>query len=114
MCIRDSRKSGAKAGAEMWREQAQEALTLALSDTDDDVVSGAAVALGKAGDPGNAAPLIAVLTNSKRAQQSREGAALGLGLLTPEKGGTDVRSSLELVAADKRAPERLRGFAVYA
>jgi HEAT repeat protein len=108
------RKNAARTGDEMWREQAQEALTLALCDTDDDVVSGAAVALGKAGDPSNATPLLAVLMNPKRAQQSREGAALGLGLLTPEKGGADVRSALELVAADKSAPQRLRGFAVYA
>jgi HEAT repeat protein len=44
----------------------------------------------------------------------REAAALGLGLLPPEKGALDARSALELVAADEYAPDRLRGFAVYA
>jgi len=100
--------------AEMWRAQAQEALTLALSDPDDDVASGAAVALGKGGDANDAAPLIALLSNPRRAQQTREGAALGLGLLPVEKGGVDVRAALERVAADRGAPDRLRAFAVYA
>ena len=100
--------------AEMWRAKAQEALTLALSDPDDDVASGAAVALGKGGDAGDAAPLVALLLNARRAQQVREGAALGLGLLPAEKGGVDVRAALERVAADRGAPDRLRAFAVYA
>ncbi len=104
----------AQVRAELWRAQAQEALTLSLSDPDEDIASGAAVALGKAGDPGDASSLVAVLANSTRRQSIREAAALGLGLLPPAPGVVDVRSALELVGADERAPDRLRGFAVYA
>jgi HEAT repeat protein len=103
-----------KTNSELWRAQAQEALTLALSDADEDIASGAAVALGKAGDPEDAASLVAVLANPQRRQSVREAAALGLGLLPPRTDGVNVRSALELVAADERAPDRLRGFALYA
>ncbi len=104
----------AKPRAELWRAEAQEVLTRALSDPDDDVASGAAIALGKAGDPADAAPLLAVLGNARRGQMVREGAALGLGLLPSESGSSNVRSALELVASDVHAPDRLRAFSVYA
>jgi HEAT repeat protein len=105
---------GAKPRAELWRAEAQEVLTLTLSDGDDDVASGAAIALGKAGDPADATPLIALLGNARRGQMVREGAAIGLGLIPAEAGSSHERSALELVASDVRAPDRLRAFAVYA
>ena len=105
------------AHAELWRAEAQQALTMALSDPDEDVATSAAVALGKAGDPADAQLLVPLLLDAKRQQPVREAAALGLGLLPPEKGAAKARvalEALEALAADEQEPERLRGFAVYA
>jgi len=107
--------SAAKAPkAELWRAEAQQALTIALNDADDDIASGAAIALGMAGDPGDAAPLVSLVLDVRRGQQVREGAALALGFLPVEQGGDATRQALEAVASDDHSPERLRGFSVYA
>ncbi len=109
-------REGASAQAPLWRAEAQRALLVCLSDPDEDIASGAAVALGRAGDPGDAAALTAVLRDPARAQQVREASALGLGLLPVEDGAGEsrvVRLALEQTAADEREPTRLRAMAVY-
>lgn len=101
-------------GGAMWRAEAQEALTLALADRDEDIASGAAVALGKAGDAADAPVLAAVLADRRRAQTVREAAALGLGLLDVDPRADAARKALVLTASDESSPVRLRAFAVYA
>lgn len=101
---------------EAWKKEAQRALTAALADPDEDVSSGAAIALGKFGDPSATVALLAVMGDTARQQPVREAAALALGLLQPDADtarGERVRVALESTATGK-SPERLRAFAVYA
>ncbi len=103
--------------AELWREEAKVALLAALENRDEDIASGAAIALGKAADPETASQLRALLLNRKRQQPVREAAALALGLLGIEKSADEARQTrraLESVAAGRKSPSRLRAMAVYA
>ena len=99
----------------MFKAEARAALVEALSDRDEDIASGAAIALGKDGDPTSAPILVTVLQDRKRQQPVREAAALALGLLRPDEGpaARDARRALASIVTGK-APERLRASAVYA
>jgi len=100
----------------LWRAEAQQALTEALSDDDEEIAASAAVALGKTGDPSLTPVLTAIVKDAGRRQTEREAAAIGLGLL-PSKRDTSAataRSALMKVAADDKEPTRLRATAVHA
>ncbi len=100
----------------LWRARAQSALIAALGDDSHSIASAAAVALGKSGDPSEAEALLRVLTDADRPRTVREGAALGLGLLPPDRdaGGDLAREALHDVAGDDDEEDRLRALAVYA
>jgi len=104
-----------KRGAGMWRAEVQVALHAALASSDEDLASGAAVALGKLGDPSDGPALVRVLSDKDRQQSVREAAALALGLLpTDSKSADDARRALERLVRDGREPERLRAVTIYA
>lgn len=108
---------GTTTEAELWRAKAEDALLRALEDRDEDVASAAAIALGKAGDPGVAPRLRELMLNKKRQLPVREAAALALGLVGVEKdvkSARETRRALESIAASRKAQQRLRGMAVYA
>ncbi len=86
-----------------------------IHDPDEDIATGALVALGKIGDPSCEAQLVAVLRDGRRTQSVREAAACGLALLGRAPGGAeDARTALEAVVADATLPPRLRAIAAYA
>ncbi|MCE9635523.1 MAG: HEAT repeat domain-containing protein [Planctomycetes bacterium] len=111
-----STPGGAPATEAMWRGEAQRVLTLALADADEDVSSGAAVALGKAADSGDAPVLTALLADRKRQQPVRESAALALGLIqmTSHPASAAATRALEDVISRDSEPERLRAMAAWA
>jgi len=104
-----------KRGDGMWRAEVQVALHAALKSSDEDLASGAAVALGKLGDPSDSPALVRLLGDEKRQQPVREAAAVALGLLpTDAKSAGDAQRALETLVRDDRQPERLRAIAIYA
>ncbi len=107
--------SAARSADEMWRCEVQAALQAQLDSRDEDLASGAAVALGKLGDPADVPSLVGLLRDISRQQPVREAAALGLGLI-PATGPTsdDARRALEAVVAELGEPDRLRAVATYA
>lgn len=98
----------------LWRAELVQALARTVDDDDEDIASGAIIALGKSGDSSQADTLARVLLDSRRRQSVRESAALALGLLPATGDETEsTRQALEEVArSDDEAP-RLRGCAVY-
>lgn len=100
---------------DLWRAEAQIALAAALNHDNEDIASGAAIALGKAGDPAQAGALVRVLQDAKRQQPVREAAALALGLLPVNGEGSDhdVRRALEHIVRNGKEPTRLRATSVY-
>lgn len=104
------------AGSEIWRAEVSAALVKALGDSDEEISTAAAIALGKGGDPSHTDALACVLLDGKRLQPVREAAALALGLVDlgdSEEGRMAARVALERVAGDRREAPRLRGMAVY-
>ncbi len=113
----DTTPSGDRSKADdgLWRAEVQAALHAALKSRNEDLASGAAVALGKLGDPSDGPTLARLLNDSKRQQPVREAAALALGLLpTDGPGADDARRVLAAVVRNGREPERLRAVAIYA
>jgi len=108
--------SGAPLPGPLWRATAQAALHRALGAKSRSIASAAAIALGKSGDPSEAAGLLRVLHDAERPITVREAAALGLGLLPPDSGagGRLASGSLERVARDEGETDRLRAMCVYA
>jgi HEAT repeat protein len=99
----------------MWRAEVQAALHDALGSRDEDLASGAAVALGKLGDASDTPALMRLLTDQSRQQPVREAAALALGLLpTGGDAADDARRALETLVRDRREPNRLRSISLYA
>jgi len=104
-----------KSGAGMWRAEVQAALHVALSSSNEDLASGAAVALGKLGDSSDAPALARLLNDRTRQQPVREAAAVALGLLpTDSEAADDARRVLERVVRNRKEPDRLRAMSVYA
>lgn len=106
---------GGEGGSELWRADAQRALTLALSDRDEDVSSGAAIALGKSADPSDAPALTALVRDRTRQQPVREAAALGLALIgrsAHPSSEAATRALMDIVARDDE-PERLRAIVTW-
>ncbi len=95
-----------------WREGALAALRKVFPDPDVEVFTGAAVALGKAGDPRDAAVLIETLRGRYRNPSVRESVVLALGLLGREAPG--ARDALLSILRDRTDSARLRGFAALA
>jgi HEAT repeat protein len=115
--VLDTTPSGTAAQKDdgLWRAEVQAALHGALHSSNEDLASGAAVALGKLGDPSDAPALSRVLFDESRQQPVREAAALALGLLPAiDAASGDARQALAKVASDGGEPERLRAVAVYA
>lgn len=114
--VTPSATMGRHLGDPLWRAKAQAALTKALSSDNRSIASAAAVALGKSGDPEEAAALVRVLLDEERPQTVREGAALGLGLLPrdAERGGRLALRTLEDLGSNPRETDRLRAMCVYA
>jgi len=109
----------------LWRAEAQQALTAALSDPDEEIAASAAVALGKTGDLSLTPVLTAIVKNRDRRQTEREAAAIGLGLLGTARTGTALpgptltgtataaRAALMAVARNDKEPTRLRATAIH-
>jgi HEAT repeat protein len=105
-----------KAGAANSEEESSKAfeaifetLLDAARDENDDVATGAIIALGKAGDE-RAIPTLMELANDPRADQTvHESAAIALGMIG--KRGPEVRTFLSKIVADRRRPTRTRSFA---
>ncbi len=105
-----------QAPTELWREEAQKILREALTHRDEDISSGAAIALGKAGDPDAVPSLVAVLQDKKRQDPVREAAALAIGLIGREpdaKRARATRVALQRVVESRKENNRLRAMAVY-
>jgi HEAT repeat protein len=96
------------------RDEAASALVAVLTDPNEDLASGAAVALGRIGGAAAVPPLLARLRDRAAHPTVREAAALGLGLLPRDADGAAVRAALDSVAISGTEPERLRAMAVYA
>ncbi len=97
---------------EAWRNRAREALLKAFGDADVEVFTGCAVALGKAGDPRDATPLLRALDRRFADGTVREALVLGLGLLGRDAPG--AREALLAVVRDRKDSARLRGIAALA
>ncbi len=99
----------------MFRAEARAHLSASLTHKDEDIASGAAIALGKDGDPASGSALMDVLRDGRRQRQVREAAALALGLLRVEAGaGSDsARRGLTEIATNRRESDRLRAMALY-
>jgi HEAT repeat protein len=95
-----------------WREAARAALRRGLDQQDVEVFTGCAVALGKAGDPTDSAPLLRALEKRYADVTIRESIALGLGLLGRDAPG--ARAALLGIVRDPRETARLRGMAAVA
>ncbi len=114
---RDATPSGDRARGEggLWRAEVQAALHGVLGSRNEDLASGAIVALGKLGDMSDAPVLVGLMDDDARQQPVREAAALALGLLPPTGvAARDARMALERLVRDEGEPDRLRAVAVYA
>jgi HEAT repeat protein len=95
-----------------WRANALAALRHAFPDSDVEVFTGCAVALGKAGDATDAPALLRALGQSYGDQSMRESLVLGLGLLG--RGAPGARAALAEVLRNRKEPSRIRGMAAIA
>jgi HEAT repeat protein len=87
-----------------------ETLRQAARDRSEDVATGAIIALGKAGDADSAALLMELAKSRKAHGTVNESAALALGMIGD--GSEEVRAFLAALAADDRAADRTRAFAL--
>lgn len=96
------------------RERAFAALLAVVADPNDDLASGALVALGRMGDGRAEDVLVRTASDGKRSQEVREAAVLGLAILPESLDADAVRALLESVLAGRTAKPRLRAFAASA
>lgn len=101
-----------EAAEDSWMGRSTAALRKVFPDPDTEIFTGCAVALGKAGDPLDAATLVELARGRYRNPTIRESLVLGLGLLGRESPGT--REVLLEILRDRADTPRLRGFAAIA
>jgi HEAT repeat protein len=95
------------------RQRAVDALTAVLTDPNEDLASGACIALGRIGTPTVARPLLQRLRDRQAPVTVRESAALGLGLMPRGVPATES-DGLVAIAICATEPVRLRAMATYA
>ncbi len=100
----------------LWRAETRRALAKAMTDDDEEVVESSVLALGKAGDASDISLIMSLANDADRKQLTREAAAMSLGILRADTADDRlaIRTTLEAMGIEKRAPDRQRAIAILA